>query len=218
MEVLFCAPKPHVRLHQHFRTSYDCCGCLDIRSYCHSPVYLLSPRPLKRNKKVWKIADIDNKFETLLLFDLCLMSLIKISISCASTGKSLLDQNSVRYIVLLLYSIPTLLSLIITAYRFARSFQATYGRQEANQRYNMEVDDCLTMAMSDRPYGSPDGCAATTSPVSNSSATVSSSFEGLRHLPLHAQRRKMNTLSVPDGLRDPLLIEHLLSPAPPSED
>ncbi|XP_065177913.1 uncharacterized protein LOC135808624 isoform X2 [Sycon ciliatum] len=195
-----------------------------VRQYtvCLTCVILLTMhvmfRPLKRNKKVWKIADIDNKFETLLLFDLCLMSLIKISISCASTGKSLLDQNSVRYIVLLLYSIPTLLSLIITAYRFARSFQATYGRQEANQRYNMEVDDCLTMAMSDRPYGSPDGCAATTSPVSNSSATVSSSFEGLRHLPLHAQRRKMNTLSVPDGLRDPLLIEHLLSPAPPSED
>lgn len=102
----------------------------------YQPSLLLSCclcRPLRR-RKLWRIDDIDNRFESMLLFILCFIAVARVGASCPGWPVTLSgDFTTILYIFFI--SWVTFLSIALSGYRFFHSWGQTFGLGATAKRY-----------------------------------------------------------------------------------
>eukprot|EP00117_Sycon_ciliatum_P009178 scpid57365/ scgid1288/ len=100
----------------------------------------LAYRPLKRNKGLGPFKDIDNRIETMLLFDLCVLSVAKTASSCSNLP-FMPSLRVVKAINITLYAVPTLICFAVAMVRFVQSMQLTFRKHQPMKRYTVDEND-----------------------------------------------------------------------------
>ncbi|XP_065177907.1 uncharacterized protein LOC135808620 [Sycon ciliatum] len=157
-------------------------------------------RPLKRNKKIWRLADADNWFETLLLSLVSFISVAKVGSRCSGWPKFLSSANFMPTVYAVIISSVTVLAAAVSAYHFIQHWRLQSGKKPFYRRYTVDEDDEENERQAE----------IARRPLSNITATSICSTRDLIGPRGHDKPIPMDHQPIADGLRHPLLLEHLM--------